>query len=256
MNRSIFVQALMLTAWIGLKAQEPKAIVEKATDRVTFDSFEMVSKLTIYDNKGNQRARGVETYSKKYGADSRIKSVFTTPSDIKGTTILIYDYPDKNADMWIYLPATRKTRRIASNERNGSFMGSEFSNANMSTPTPGDYEFKLMGAEFYENNECYKIKMTGKSPEIQKSDGFASELMWIDKTDNLNRKTEYLDASDKLLKTQTFSQYQKQRNGKYFCMKLEMTNNINGRRSVIEISDFKPDCTRNETFFSPASLDK
>jgi len=33
---------------------------------------------------------------------------FMAPSDVKGTALLIYDYQDKEDDMWIYMPALKK----------------------------------------------------------------------------------------------------------------------------------------------------
>ena len=42
--------------------------------------------------------------------------------------------------MWIYLPALKRTRRIVSNEKGKSFMSSEFSNADMTSPSLSDFK--------------------------------------------------------------------------------------------------------------------
>ena len=58
--------------------------------------------------------------------------------------------------MWIYLPALRKVRRIVSSEKGKSFMGSEFSNADMSAPKLDDYAYN------YLEQKLMKAKIAGK----------------------------------------------------------------------------------------------
>jgi hypothetical protein len=238
----------------GTYAQNAKEFIEKSIEQVTFDAFEMSSNLNIYDNKGNKRTRSITTVSKKFGSVTKIKSKFTAPAEVKGTTVLIHDYVDKNADTWIYLPATRKTRRIASSEHEGSFMGSEFSYSNMSTPNIANYDYKLLGTEPLEEMECFKVEIAGKTLQIQKNDGFARQVNWIDKLNHLSRKTQFFDSAGKLLKTQTFREYKKM-GSKYFCFILEMKNEVNGRRSVIQTSRFEPASFISEASFSPANLE-
>ena len=50
-----------------------------------------------------------------------------TPADVKDTGFLTYDYDDESRDddQWLYLPALKKTKRIASSDKSGSFMGSD-----------------------------------------------------------------------------------------------------------------------------------
>ncbi len=131
---------------VSTSAQNPKDIVKKSHEVVKVSSFEAVSTLTITDSKGNQRIRknSMASVSEPDGTEKRIIK-FISPADIKGTGILIYDYPEKSDDMWIYLPALRKTRRIVSKEKSKSFMGSEFSNANMTAPGLEDFSYKING---------------------------------------------------------------------------------------------------------------
>ncbi len=89
----------------------------------------MTSTLKIYDNKGNVRVREVSNAMAKFSGTTKTLFKFLSPPEVKGTTILIYDYENKDDDMWIYMPSLRKTRRIVATEKGKSFMGSEFSNA-------------------------------------------------------------------------------------------------------------------------------
>ena len=81
---------------------------------------------------------------------------FISPAEVQGTGILIYDYENRPDDMWIYLPALRKTRRIVSREKSNSFMGSEFSNADMTAPSLEDFEYTLLGSEKIDETDAGK----------------------------------------------------------------------------------------------------
>ena len=50
---------------------------------------------------------------------------FTEPADIKDTGLLTYNYPSKDNNQWIYLPALDRARRIAASRKGGRFVGSD-----------------------------------------------------------------------------------------------------------------------------------
>lgn len=66
---------------------------------------------------------------------------FVAPGDMKGTKALVRS----RAQMYIYLPAYSKVRRVASHATTGAFMGTTFSNDDISTVTYGEsYTGKLL----------------------------------------------------------------------------------------------------------------
>ena len=62
------------------------------------------------------------------------------------TGFLTYDYDDpvRDDDQWLYLPALKKTKRIATGDKSGSFMGSDFSYADLTSRELDRYDFRLM----------------------------------------------------------------------------------------------------------------
>jgi uncharacterized protein YkuJ len=248
----ILVITLILPFWV--KSQNPESIIQKSIDLVSFEAFEMTSILSIYDHKGNVRVRNLSTTSRMFGSTTKILVKFTSPSEVKGTSILIHDYLEKASDMWIFLPSTRKTRRVSGRERGSAFMGSEFTNGNMSTPSLREYDYKLLGSEVLNGKECHRIEVIAKAKQTQEDDGYYRQISYIEKASNLCLKVEFYDMAKKLFKTQTLLNYKKQSNGKYFCYKMEMKNEISGRRSVIEIHDFKASCSLDENAFAPSAL--
>ncbi len=115
---------LALLVSISASAQDAREIIKTSHDVVKVKSFEATSTLTINDSRGNQRIRqsSMASMSLSDGTEKRIIK-FISPAEVRGTGILIFDYPEKSDDMWIYLPALRKTRRIVSREKEQKLHG-------------------------------------------------------------------------------------------------------------------------------------
>ena len=111
--------------------------------------------LTIHTKKGSDRKREVIMKSKDYGDVKKEVIVFVTPKDVAGTGYLMFEYEEdangnkKDSDNWLYMPAMKKTRRIASSgsESDGSFMGTDFTYRDMGDRKLSDYDYKLLGEE-------------------------------------------------------------------------------------------------------------
>lgn len=254
MKTQIILTALALLAGIIVKAQDPAIIAGKSTKVIEFESSEMVSTLKIFDDKGNVRVRQVTTATKKFGQVTKTIMKFLSPADVKGTAILIYDNENKDDDMWLYLPSLRKTRRIVSSDKGKSFMGSEFSNADMSKPNETDFSYKIAGNTAYSGKACWQIEATAKSNEMIDKYGYKKKIMTIDKSTFLPYKTDFYDASGNLIKSMIMDDYRKQSTGKYFAFKMSMQNYINKRHSEIIIDKFQLGSKLTENDFSVNAL--
>ena len=237
-------------------SQDPREIYDKSSKTIEFESMEMVTTLNVYDNKGNSRVREVAVATNKFGETTKTQMRFLSPPDVKGTTILVYDYEDKSDDMWIYLPSLRKVRRIVSTEKGKSFMGSEFSNADMSKPNTTDFDYKLLGSETLDGKDFWKIESTCKTKEIADENGYLKRVSYIEKSTYLSHKSELYDKTGKLFKVMTMSDFRKQPNGRYFAYTMEMKNVQNNRRSEMKVNQFQLGSKLDENHFSVSNLEK
>lgn len=251
----IFMVIAMTLSTLSM-AQDATAISKKSGDMISLSALEMTSTLKIYNEKGNERIRKMATATKKFGDITKMMMKFTEPADVKGTALLVYDYENKNDDMWIYMPALRKSRRIVSSEKGKNFMGSEFTNADMSKPNMTDFNFKITGEEFIDTKKYWIIESTPKTPVLENEYGFSRKIARIDQLNYLTLSMEYYDIGGKLLRIQTIKDYKKQSNGSYFAYYMEMKNLQNGRKSVMTIDQFQPGSSMTEAQFSPAMLEQ
>lgn len=255
-TKLLAILAPVLFTTFPLEAQDARQIADQSGKAVAFEAMEMTATLTIRDDRGNERVRQIANASRKFGAVTKTLMKFLSPADVKGTSILIFDSEDKADDMWIYLPALRKTRRIVSTEKGKSFMGSEFSNADMSRPNLGQFEHKILGAATIHGKDCWKLESACASEAVEDELGYARKVSYIEKSTYLTQQVEYYDSDGALFKVMTFGNYKKQANGKYFAFLMEMKNRRNSRSSTIIIDRFQLGSTLTEDYFSTATLEK
>jgi len=249
---------LALLVSISASAQDARDIIKKSLDVVKVSSFEAASTLTITDSKGNTRVRqsAMASMSLSDGTEKRIIK-FTSPAEVSGTGILIFDYPEKSDDMWIYLPALRKTRRIVSKEKSKSFMGSEFSNANMTAPGLDDFSYSLLGQDTYLDKNCYMVESIPINPDLEDEYGYSKSVSWIDENSYLVHQIYYFDYDGEMFKSIINSDFREldKANGRYMVTGMKVINHQNKRSSemVMEKVALTP---TNESYFSVAYLEK
>jgi hypothetical protein len=127
----LIVLTAMVFAWPGMSmADDPKAreIMEKVDARDDGDNQTSDLEMVLIDKNGYERVRKIKSFSKDKGEDRLRLMFFMEPADVEDTAFLTYDYddPDRDDDQWLYLPALKKTKRIASSDKDNAFMGSDF----------------------------------------------------------------------------------------------------------------------------------
>ncbi|NLV20093.1 MAG: outer membrane lipoprotein-sorting protein, partial [Bacteroidetes bacterium] len=124
MKRMIIIMMLFLP-YFHISAQLPDAdeIMDRGRELTLMGSLNANVNLLITEKNGATRNRTIAMTTKSYpgGLEKRLIR-FLEPADVRGTSMLVIDNKDKPDEMWIYLPALKKTRRIVSSEKGKSFM--------------------------------------------------------------------------------------------------------------------------------------
>lgn len=258
MKVKFVIPVLLLCSAIVVRAQSPEEIVNKSREVMKVHSFEAYSTLLISDARGNERIRQSTMASRSYpdGSEKRVIK-FTSPPEVSGTGILIFDYKDKSDDLWIYLPALRQTRRIVSSEKSKSFMGSEFSNSDMTAPSVKDFTYKLLGSEKMDEKECWKIEAEPVNAALKDEYGYSKSVLFISKSEYVPMMTEYYNFDGELFKTIKTLGYQllDKVKGKYMVTDMLATNLKNGRKSEMKMDKIQQAET-DEQYFTVTWLEK
>ncbi len=187
-------------------AQSGREIMEKVNARDEGDRSTGEMEMILIDKKGKKRVRKLKTFGRKKEKDTQSLMFFLSPADVKNTGFLTYDYNEsgKDDDQWLYLPALRKTKRIAAGDKSGSFMGSDLNYSDMTTPDLDLYDYTLMKETEVRGNKVWQIKAVPKSKDEAKKSGYSKSVIFI-RQDNYvmiravrwvykKRRNKYLDV--------------------------------------------------------------
>lgn len=192
--------------------------------------------MILRNKKGQESKREIEIRTLEVKGDGdKSLTVFHSPRDIRGTALLTFSHGVKPDDQWLYLPALRRVKRIASNNKSGPFMGSEFAYEDLSSQEVEKYKYKYIKDDEVAGVACFLIE---RYP-VDKDSGYTKQQLWLDKDEYRARKIDYYDRKGQLLKTFTPGDYEKFL-GKYWrAHKMMMVNHQNGKSTELIWSNFK-----------------
>ncbi len=217
------------------------AIVEKVNSRDDGQSVKRDMKMTLIDRRDKIRERETVGYRKYYGEEKRSIFFYQSPTNVKGTAFLTYDYadPDKEDDQWLYLPALRKTRRISASDRGDYFLGTDFTYEDIKLETKlgkEDYNWKTIGTDTVDSHNVIVLEAIPVDKETAEELGYGKIHSYIDPDIWISRKGEFWDERMNRLKTIRIKDIRKV-DGIWTAHRLEAENHKTGHRTIFEFSN-------------------
>lgn len=175
--------SLILPPFTQADDPEARAIMQQVEDRDDGDHQTSDMQMRLIDRHGNERLRNLRTFAMDKGEDTQRLMFFLHPADVKDTSFLTYDYddPDADDDQWLYLPALRKTKRIANTDKSGSFMGSDLSYADMTSRDLEDYDYTLKKEVKVRGQDAWLIESLPRSKDVVEETGYTKSLLIVRK---------------------------------------------------------------------------
>jgi len=256
----LFIVIAACTTLIAQESLTAKQIADKSFKVTKLAGAEATATMTIIDSKGRERVRKTAQVTKLYeNGDTEKKLIrFLSPADIKGTGLLTFDYSEKDDDMWLYMPALRKTRRIISSEKAKSFMGSEFSYADITPPTLDDFNYKKLGEQEVEGILCWEIEMVPIDDDVADENGFSKKISYIGKKDFVIRKAIYYDLDGEIHKELAVKEVKEldKKNHKYRPIYMIMVNKQNDRKSILKVDKIQFNPNVKDGYFTTRYLER
>ena len=221
-------------------------IMEKVDTRTIPRDVLAEMTMNLINKKGDVRERLVKT--RRMGDDKQIMW-FLKPANVQGSSFLRLSYEDRDDDMWLYLPAFGKVRRIASHAKKGNFMGSDFTFEDMGERKLKDYTYKLLKEEPFEDKACWVVESI---PGEGVNTDYSKIVSWVWKEDYFSLKEEFYDKKGELKKVKTV-QLTKLKN--YWVPKTMTMKNIKTeRRTELLFEKMEVDTGVEESIFSTSYL--
>lgn len=249
--RAAMAESPQEKGWKIMKAIDEMPVVEKMTNEVAFKIYDAQGKLLF--TKKSRAVAFVENYKDPENRLDRNISYFFAPADDKGNSALMIEHPGKKEDdQWVYLKGLRKPKRVIGSDKGSSFMGSDFSNGDVSASDINDSRYTWLDTETItfknKNIQVEKIVSEFKSEKKKEDYGYSKTINWVHSSSGLSFKAEMYDLNGELVKERKLLSFAvlKNRDGQrvFWNTTMEMKSMLKGTRTILEQSSIK---VENET---------
>jgi len=178
MRRLSLALLVLLTALpLPLRAEDAARLLEESEKRHRSVSQEYAGELTVVAKDGKVRTKGWKSWRQGYAGDSKLLIRFVDPPEVRGVGFLSLAKPGKNPDQWLYTPSMKRERRIAAQNRDAPFVGTDFNYEDMEEFDRTKYDVSLAGKEAVGGVPCWKIEARPRS-DAGKS-VYERKLLWL-----------------------------------------------------------------------------
>ncbi len=260
MQRAMFLTILGLVVITGspvaARAQAPSGaeIMQRSHLARYYSGEDMRARviMRLVSKDGGERIREltISRLDLQKGGEQRYFLYFHRPPDIRDTAFLVWKYPGRDDDRWLYLPALKMVRRIAASDKHTSFVGSDFTYEDVSGREPEEDTHRLLREEKAGGRDAYAIESIPKNPG---GAAFSRRLSWIDKATSLPLKEEYYDRRGDLARVFTAEEL-KEVQGFWTIVKRIMKNTQSGHWTEIVYGEVRYNQNLAPQLFGERSL--
>lgn len=236
-----------------LYAVDSLDIIKKSQDAFFYPGKDMQVrvKMTLISKAGQQRLRELTMLRKNSaGGEQKYFMYFHNPGDVRGTSFMVYKYPNKDDDRWLFIPAINLVTRIAARDSRSSFVGSDFTYEDVSGRDIEADTYKYLKEENIGEIPCHVVESRPKNPTE-----YTKKISWIDKATYLPLKEEYYDVQDSLYKVFTADKVNTV-NGLPTIVKRSMTNVKSGHKTEVVFESISYNTGIGDDLFSERYLRK
>jgi outer membrane lipoprotein-sorting protein len=228
----IILMASIVMAQGELTGEE---VLEQLKDDTTLTgSGSATIKLITENEKGQQRVHELKIFRKDDGEMEKQLLEYLEPADVRGTKFLsLNDAAKDENQMWLYLPALGRERRIAGHMTQDKFMGTDFTYEEIGGGQSynEDYQASRLEDEEFEGYLCYVLDLVPEDPESK----YSKVLMWVWQEELIPLKIQFYNLDGQLSKQLTSTELEKEEDGDYMPHRIVMSDELAGTRTIIEI---------------------
>ena len=208
-------------------------------------------KMLLQDRRGNVTERVMKMRSLEIPEDGdKSLIVFDSPRDVRGVATLSHAHKTEPDEQWLYLPALKRVKRVASKNRSGPFLGSEFSLEDLSFQEVEKYTYRYLRDEMLDGRDCHVVERIPTDPYS----GYTKQIVWFSKSDLLSRQVHHYDRKSFHLKTQIFEDYQQYENQFWRPKMISMVNHQNNKATILRFEQMEFGTGLSDRDFTQNSL--
>lgn len=208
-------------------------------------------RMVLTDADGKSRERSLEIMGRRKDGEYQSLVRFLNPADVAGTAFLMLEHASEDSEQYIYLPGIKRTRRIAGRERDGSFMGSDFTYADMQGVDSKAAQHARLPDEKVGSDVCYVIE-SKLDPGAKVA--YGKVVTWVRQTDFIALRTKFYDRTGKLAKS-LYARRIKTIDGKLIVVEARMQNEQVSHATELMVDSVERMDDLHDVQFTPSALE-
>ena len=197
-------------------------------------SAEMI--MTLHNKNGDKSVRKMTIKSLEVTDDGdKGLTVFNEPKDVSGTAFLSFSHVLEADEQWLYLPALKRVKRIASKNKSGPFMGSEFAYEDLTSFEVEKFTYKYLGEEHFAERDCYLVE----AYPADEFSGYSKQVVWVGQNEYRVHKVDFYDRRNTKRKTLLVSDFERYLDKFWRPLTHLMTNHFTGKSTGVRMENIK-----------------
>jgi uncharacterized protein len=215
----------------------------------------------LTSTSGKVREQRASTITKQMGAGSsgaaRLAR-FLSPSDVKGTAVLTVEQAARDDDIWLYLPALGKVRRLQAENKRDPYMGTDLSYGDVIGHAPEDWNHRVTGSAMIDGASCWIVESLPQNTTVASRSGYSRRVNWVRSDNAVMVRAELYDLQGALLKriTQRGITRVSQNPARWQAMLISAENLRTRHRTDVVLSGYQANIGLTADQFTPRALER
>ena len=232
------------------RSYSAKRIMKRVDRNMSARDESATVNMKIVERNGTTKDRELTIQRKNKKARKSVMVRLIAPGDIRGTGLLSVEKSGVK-NQWLYLPSSKKTRRVLSKKQGGNFLGSELSYEDMGGSAGVKYRSRVLRIE---GKRGRKVAVIESRPRKGES-AYSKIVSWIPLNKYVVYKAKYYDKKGKLLKIASFKNYKRFGKRTWRATRMTIKNVQNKRSTVMLLKGLRVNRGIDDDIFSVASLE-
>ncbi len=255
-----FLCGSVIAASVRSEEWTAESLMQASIEAPLVDDSQANAAMILTLSNGQTRKRELVGWTRKRSGTTQNMRLtrFESPADVRGMATLLLENDARDDDVWVYLPAFKKVRRVIADQKRDSFMGSDLSYGDVTGYKIGDWSHLKGGPSEQGGRPCTLVISTPATDKERSTSGYSKRESCIDDASLLATRIRAWDLDGRELKEIIYSDLREidAENKKWHAMRIEARNVQTNTRTLIEITKESINVGLSEDLFRPEYLEQ
>ncbi len=236
---------------------DPATLIEASRQTLLVKGARIDYRFDLVSASGSKRLRRVSSLIRTdAGGDTTRLARYEFPEDARGLATLLVEHRERDNELWVYVPAVKKTRRLVADNERDSFLGTVLSNGDVLGFKTAQWTHAANGEETIDGTPCWRVLSTPSTDSVKRTSGYSRRETWVAKDSPVPLQMSAWDEAGRPLKTLNYRDLKPvaEQPGKWLPYRIEARDLAGGGSTLIAVERFEYLARVDDAALSPASL--